>query len=269
MVKNSTSKKRNGIVRGVQKHKLRVGNQGNNSKIPDGSNGMLSRVAQLCWNYQIRACSALLLLPFEARDNASWLSWGSPWRRLGHYLVLATAALIMAFRLVVTIQKAVFDELDLTTYLCTCYVLISTTLLCSAMGSTWMGREMALLLNSTRRVLLCFAEIAGGQEESLNLWDSRSACLKLICLTWIAQVTALNASAFSLAFESLPVCLFPYLRRLDVLPPEEDLPHIFWKLLLYPLEVLTLMPAMYLVVLNGSTIVVAFRTLEASADLLR
>ena len=269
MVKNSTSKKRNGIGRGVQRHKLRVGKTGNSSDAPEGGNANLSRIAQRCWNYQIWACSALCLLPFKANKDGSGFSRGSLWHVLAHYLVLSIAVLITAFRLFVTVRKAATDELDLTIYLCACYDLISLTLLSSAMGSTLMGREMALLLNGTRRVLDCFTEIGGGgQEKRLQLWDSTPACVKLMCLTWVAQVTSFNASAFSLVFD-LPVCIFPYLRGLDVLPSEEVLPHIFWRLLLWPMEVMTLLPAMYLVIFNYSTILISFRTLEASAEVLR
>ena len=267
MVKTLTSKKRHGIGRGVQKRTFRVSDSPDNSS--DGM-AVLSRFAQLCWNYQIRACSALLLLPFEvSSSDGMWLFWGSPLRLVGHYVVLSIAALFAAFRFVVTVQQAVLEELDLTTYLCTCYFLISLALICSAMGSTWMGREMAQLLNSTQRVLDCFAHIAGGQEKGLQLWGSTAPCLKLICLTWIAQVTALNASAFSLVFDSLPVCLFPIARGLGVLPQEEVLPNVFSKLLFYPLEFVTLLSATYLLMLNISTVVVSFRVLDVSANLLR
>lgn len=149
MVKNSTSKKRHGIGRGIKKHKLRVGNRSNST---DGSvrktTALLGRIAQLCWAYQTRTCSSLLLLPFQASDNGKDISWGSKWRLVGHYVVLVIAALITAFRLVVTVRKAVFEELDVTLYLYACYVLISMTIVSSAMGSTRMGREMVQLLNS-------------------------------------------------------------------------------------------------------------------------
>ena len=109
----------------------------------------------------------------------------------------------------------------------------------------------------------------GGRQKSLKLWGSASTCLKIICLAWIAQVAALNASAFSLVFDSLPVCILPVVRSFSVLPTEEVVPHMFWKLLFYPLEVMTLLPAMYLIVLNACTLVVAFRVLQVSAELLR
>ena len=268
MVKNSTPKNRNGIGRGIQKHKLRVGKKGNSPDTSDSGNANLSHIAEICWSYQIRACSALFLLPFKATKDGNWFSWGSTWRLLAHYAVLSTAALITSFRIFVTVKKAVTEELDLTTYLCACYVLISLTLLSSAMGSTWKGREMVLLLNSSRRVLDCFTEIAGVEEKSVKLCDSPFACIKLMCLTWVAQVTTFNASAFSLVF-NLPVCILPYLRQFDLLPSEEVLPHIFWRLLLFPLEVMTLLPAMYLVIFNYSTILITVRTLEASAEVLR
>ena len=146
MVKNSTSKKRNGIGSGIQKHKLRV------TKQSDGPDTALITPTQI-WaalpnsvgTTRFGPALHLFLLPFKANRDASAFSWASPWHLLAHYLVLSIAVVITAFRLFVTVRKTVTDELDLTVYLCACYDLICLTLLSSAMGSTLMGREMALL----------------------------------------------------------------------------------------------------------------------------
>lgn len=55
-------------------------------------------------------------------------------------------------------------------------------------------------------------------------------------------MVALNASAFSLVYDSLPVCVYPMARYVGLIP-EIGLPSILWRIVFFPLEVATMLPA--------------------------
>ena len=79
----------------------------------------------------------------------------------------------------------------------------------------------------------------------------------------------MNAAAFSLVFNNLPVCVFPIVKWLGLVPFNGSMLTIYWQIVFYPLELLTLVPLMVAVAFNVHTFFLAMATLNFCADQTR
>ena len=87
-------------------------------------------------------------------------------------------------------------------------------------------------------------------------------------MTWLALCIAFNAAALSLVFEDLPVCVFPMVNGLGIIP-QNSLPTLWWQIAFYPLEALTLLLPMLVTGLNSHTIIAGLEAIRCYSDELR
>lgn len=106
---------------------------------------------------------------------------------------------------------------------------------------------------------------AGKQVEVV---ENVSVCLKFIAGVFIAHCVAFNAAAFSLVNEELPVCVFPLMNKLGIIP-ETNFPVILWQFMKYSLELLTLLPPLLAFAFNVKMLVTGLGMMEMYADELR
>lgn len=125
--------------------------------------------------------------------------------------------------------------------------------------------EVTDLMNSWAPLRRSINGLAGYQ---FDIFISVPLCLKLIALTWLVHCGAFNAAALSLVFENLPVCVFPMIKNLGIIP-ENSLPISWWQIAFCPLELLTLWPPMIMAGYNFHTLVAGLEMLRYCADELR
>src|SRR4051794_15392371 len=99
-----------------------------------------------------------------------------------------------------------------------CYVLISAAFFVGVAGTTVQADYMVTVLNSGQPLLRSISECTRTEAVLTSSYLSKThVCLKMILATIVAQVTCINASFMSLAFDDLPVCLYPLMRDAGIL----------------------------------------------------
>ena len=104
--------------------------------------------------------------------------------------------------------------------------------------------------------------------ERIELLSDVPFCLKWIAGVWLTHCAAMNAAAFSVVFDDLPVCVLPIFKWLGMIP-QSSLPSILWQIGFYPLEVLSLLPPMVAVAFNWYVLLLGLLLLKFYADHLR
>ena len=270
MVKKSKPKRR-GIPKGVQRHKLRA-NKVNDTNTFFASTlnlvgwniQQVSYAAETCWNYSVSVCTLLSLIPLVSRDGNKF-DYAPIWKRIIHYVLVIFYASFMMYKLAVTVYYITYEDLNLSTFMCGCSFLVLFASLCTASGSSLTTAEMRELLNSWEPVLRSIEETNGKRVE---VFGDILVCIKVILLTGLAQCAAMNAAALSLVFADLPVCVFPIMKRLGMIP-DNLLPAIAWQMLFYPLELLTLLAPMYATVFNVHTFILGLGIFGFYAETVR
>ena len=105
--------------------------------------------------------------------------------------------------------------------------------------------------------------------QRMQVFSSVPFCLKVMGVTWLAHCVAINAAAFSLVFEDLPVCVFPIAKWLGLVPAESFLPTIYWQVAFYPIELLTLLPMLIVTALNVHPFPLGMTMLKICDDHIR
>ena len=171
----------------------------------------------------------------------------------------------MIYKLVVTMQLLISEELNAATIMCAVTLLIFIVSAISALGTSWNKMEMRDLMNSWAPLGRSINESTGSQFEVLS---SVPVCLKLIAITCLTLCVAFNAAALSLVFEDLPVCVFPIIKSRGIIPAN-TLPTFWWQLAFVPLEVVTLLPPMLVAAFNTHALIIGLEVIRSYADDLR
>ena len=263
MVKQSRGKIR-GIQRGVQKHKIRFSTPDEGGtlierKISGRNLARIHALAELCWAYLVAVCSTLCLIPLKpSATKQGHFEVGSLRKRLIHYSIVTAVLTLLSHTIVVSVDIMINQDINLKTYMCACYIVILFIASSACSASTLKTLEIQGVINSWGPILKQLEEISGNQPKLFNITN---LCMKIIALTWIFHVCAFNASFFSLVFDSLPVCLYPTLKGIGLLP-KSNLPHVFWQIALYPLELLTLLLPMIATAFNLSVVAIGLEILR-------
>ena len=272
MGKKSKTKRRE-IRKGVQRHRIGASKStGEISFLAKALNSVganRQRVyssAKICRLYIISVCTRFCLIPFQQPSVVGKFYHASLAKRIIHYALVLFYVTFMMYKFGVIVSLVVFEELSVVTFMCGCSFIVLLLSICAATGSTWSRLEMKQLLNSWEPLRDSIEDSTGRRIDELS---STALCLKLIALTWLVHCAAMNAAAFSLVFEDLPVCVFPIAKRLGLIPENSPLPTILWQIGFYPLELLTLLPPMIVTALNGHTYVIGLGMLKLYADELR
>ena len=270
MVQKSRSKKR-GIPKGVQRHRMKPQkvNQGV-SCLEKALNTFgaesrhVSHAAKLCLRYTSKMCTLFSLIPLQALTGCKFEHAPFP-KQLFHYILIAFYGSFTVYKLGVTIHLMTSAEMNAVAVMCAGSFSLSFFSMCGSLGSSWSSSQMRDLLNSMDYTV---ENMRRSTDEHIQVFSSIPTCLKLIAITWLSHCAALNAAAFSLVFDGLPISII-FMAQTMSLIPENVLPIIFWQVAFYPLEVLTLYPPMCSTAFNGHTYVTGLRLLGLYAEQLR
>ena len=109
-------------------------------------------------------------------------------------------------------------------------------------------------------------EKVGG--EHVDMFSNAQFGLEIIAMTSGPLLAGVNAAAFTLMFDDLPVSLFYAAKRLGLIP-ETPLPTIVWRIGFFPLELLISLPPMFIAVSVCHVMMLGQVTLLLYADYLR
>ena len=242
MGKRSTGKKR-GIQRGVAKHKIK-------SKVLKGKDGgqtifgigesVYSSLGGKCFEFWFYWCSKLYLIPFARTEDGEYVPLDTK-STIIHYCVWFVKFLILLHKLIGTGIILLRAELTIQTFMCTSHLLIYLGSFCISLGMIARSKETMDLLNGWPFILTCLTELRGSRPTQ---FDDLSTSLKIIAVFVATQGIALAAALLSLAFSTLPTCLFPTAESLGLLP-EGLLPRFGWQLVFFPLEYIMYLPPMF------------------------
>ena len=261
------------MQRGVERHKIRAkkAREEVSSLIVKAlasvraNSERVSVASNICRQYTITACTGLCLVPFQLPpEGGGRYEYAPLWRRIIHYFLLSFYASVMIYKLVVTMQLLIFEELNAATFMCAVTLLIFIVSAISAVGTSWNRTEMRGLMISWDSLGRNITESTTGSQ--FEVLSSVPVCLKLIAITCLALCVALNATALSLVFEDLPVCVFPIIKGLGMIP-QNSLPTYWWQISFVPLELVTFLPPVLLTAFNTHTLVVGLEVLRRCAVL--
>ena len=261
MVKKCGSKKRR-ISQGIQRRKVH-GKRATNSE--GRKPRFVAHVGNICYNYIIRVCTLLRLVPLKVDTDGNRADFVSLRDRTVHSLLALFYLSVTIYRFGVVVQLLAQKELNIATFMCISSFLLSLISICSACGSSWATLELKELLNSRKSLLESLEEVTG---EHVELMTNMPLCLKVIAVSYVVQMSAVNAAAFSLVYDDLPVCVFPTLQRLGILP-QTSVRTVLWKIGFFPVELFILFPPMCTTAFNGHALMVAVATLQVYGDNLR
>ena len=180
------------------------------------------------------------------------------------YFLLCLIVLWM-YRLWATIYMATYVGVGLSTYMCASYFVLTTVSMAYACGTSLRISETLALLNLWQSLETSFHERCNYE---IRPFKRLLCCLKIAGMSLLAYMAAFNASFFSLAFDGLPVCVHTVADRLGLVP-NIGIPSIVWRIFFYPLELLTLMPLMWLASLNGCVMIVSLEYFQMYLEYMR
>ena len=256
----------------VQRHKIRANKSDGN--IPtEATAGKISKATKTIKDCVTRVCTLFCLIPLIQLPTSSSAACHQQyelaprWKRKLHYILISIYGSFTMYKFAITVYLLVQTELNATVFMCFCSMLILLMSLVFAIPcTTGHPRETMHLLSSCDSLGERLYECTG---KRIQVFSSVPFCLKVMGVTWLAHCGAMNAAAFSLVFEDLPVCVFPIVKWLGLIPEESSLPTIYWQIAFYPLELLTLLPMMIVTVFNCHMFLVGMAMLKFSADQIR
>ena len=261
------------ISRGVEKHKIKcsAGDTHNQLSLIETtiSARNLNRIhglANFCWVYLVVVSSKLCLIPLKPGDTRHGNFEGSSvWGKLAHYSIVTAVLTLFAHKIIVTVDVMFSEDISMRTYMCLCYVLLLFLAATTCSGSTVKSHEMQGLLNSWDPILQQLEQMTGKRRNLFNITD---LCLKIIAITCNLHLSALVVSLLSLAFDELPVCLYPTFKGSGIISGN-NLPNMFWQIAIYPFELMTLLLPMVATAFIASVIVIALEVMRAYISEMR
>ena len=243
MVRKSNSKRLQ-IYNRVRKHKIRSTDQ---AGLIDTLEGIISS-DDLSWLYETagnwfrffgRICSKLYLVPYSFDHEGKLRIFSQRQLRI-HYTVLSVMALSMIHKSVALCYRISSTDSALTaeisTFICVASVLFYLVPLAVAVSVLLKREETVCVLNTWNELL---ASLRPGNENGGIFCDTQGAFV-VMSLSEVCVIGSLGFSLLGFIFESLPVTYFTAteaLRLVDTML----MPRILWKLVFWPLELLTYM----------------------------
>ena len=264
--------KAHGFGRGLECHESRANKSEEENpvvvKVLDSvevSTGKISVAASAVQKYVIGVCTLFCFIPVEpwrSSSSGEQFQLAPLWKRIIHYSLASFYASFTMYKLAVTVYLLIYTELKVVFFMCLCslFVLLLSTV-AAGTGICWRPRE-ALDLLASRESLRKHMQVR------IELVSDVRFCLKLIGACCLAHCAALNAAAFSVVFDDLPVCVLPILTWLGMIP-ESTLPPIVWQIGFYPLEVLSLLPPMVAAAFICYMFLLGMGVLQSYGDHLR
>ena len=269
MVRKASGSKGRGIRQGLQRHKI----QANKSDEEVTAAAIISTAAKTTKEYVTRVCILFCLIPIVQSSPSSvrghqQYQLAPLWKRTVHYLLMSFYMFFTVYKLTVTVYLVLCTELNATVFMCFCSLLVLLIpCIIAATTTSWYPLETLHLLASCHSMGDSLYEVTG---KCIQVHNSVSFCLKWISMAFLTHCAAMNAAAFSLVFDNLPVCVFPIVKWLGLIPNESSsLSPIFWQIGFYPLELLTLLPLMIVAAFIFHTFLLGMATLKFVADQIR
>ena len=215
--------------------------------------GLIFRVAERCFTVLNDLSSALCIVEFQQTISGRYVQC-SRLKSWIHFGVIALLNLSMFHKVFVTAKRVLFEELDVTTFMC-----ISTSL--AYVGPWFLSLAIMCKPKETRDTLNAWPTILSGLEARCKRrnrkaqFEDLSLALKLIALFTVVVAVALIMALISIIFVDLPVCLLPLAKTAGIVKDDGTLPHFVWQLIFFPLELALVTP---LVVAAGMSVAIAF-----------
>ena len=236
MGKRSTQKKR-GIQRGVAKHKIRskpLKQKEHQKKVLGIPESFYFAVGKNCFEFWFFCCRKLYLIPFTRTAQGDYVALEGSRKRI-HYLVWFIKFLVLLHKTWGLAAVLLFEELKTETFIILSLFMVYFVSFCISFVVLARPKETMDLLNCWPLVLSCLKEL---DLEASSPFDDISEVLMLVTVMIVTQAIALAAALLSLAFDTLPVCYYPTLYKLGLIP-EGVLTRFGWQLIFAPLEYAT------------------------------
>ena len=212
-----------------------------------------------------KTCALLCLIPIQASEDGKKFHLAPVWKRIVHVVLVLFYVSLAAYRFGVTFRLWAEEGLNTSTVMCSCYFLVVFLGICFAVGSTWKTLELKLLLNSWEPTLRSIQKIGG---ERIDIFRNTKYSFEIVAVTCGPLVAGVDATAFSLVLDNLPVSVFSTVRRLGMIP-EPPLQSAAWKIGLFPLELVISLAPMCVVAFNVQVIMLGQVVLQLYGDNLR
>ena len=172
----------------------------------------------------------------------------------------------MAYKVTILVDLLFYAEYSVVILvMCFCLCILLSIAISSASGTTWTTLESLDLLSSWESLRKNMLTSTGMRIDELS---NVSFCLKWISVAWLVHISAFNGAAFSLIFEDMPASVFSTLKWFGLVP-QNLLAPMFWQIVFFPLEILTLLPPMVATAFNFYIFLAGMGMLRFCADELR
>ena len=267
-----TSSRKLSTVRGnVLKRVIRTGQDDEEHKEARHSfiiSKLLEKVGPLAksqWKFLVRTCTKWNLILVEYDSESGRARPSAFWKRCIHYILLCLYAIIMVYRLHVTIQRVTAGNLDIFTYMGGCTCLISMVFSVGVYGLTYLSLPLCDVLNSWKSLELIFKLEF---RRPMTIFDGKSTCLEVLLMATIVHLAGINASMFSIVGE-VPTSVLPTLKSMGWFKLPDVIPSILWSIVFFPLELITLWPPMLVTGILAITFILALGAFKLIAKQAR
>ena len=227
---------------GIQKHKII-------SKTEDGEGifGLIEKCiseeylqnffkfAEKCFVFHTKINCKLCLAPYSLSQDGK-LEHCSRKRIWIHYFVLLLLAVSMIHKFLIVVPRISSGTIDTTTFICI------ATFLCYLVAFS-VSSSFLILTDETIDLIHCWPRIlmycAEENEEPVALVANTKTAVVVSSVAILAQTIAWGVSVFSFVFPDLPATYIVMAGKVGLVPVASKIPRIMWKLLLWPLELMT------------------------------
>ena len=264
--------RRRGLALEVKKQKMR-------SKLLDDQKGLIGTilnsrsVRQRLTDISVKSCALInetaikfCLVPVFRDEFGNFHA--APWSQLiVHFSFLLMWFALTALKLHGCILLISQGILDVRTFICLALLGILSTSTAVALACLLKPKETAQLLNCSESILECVGVDVG---KRIVPCDSPEVSLKVIGLNFLIWLTAVDAAAFTLLDDSLPVSLYPNARRLGILEGDgEVVLGWIWKILFLPFEFISYALPILSAVFAAQVLVTTIGTFSACMNEVR
>ena len=204
--------------------------------IPDRQVHSLFNFAEICFKLLTKINCKLYLAPYSLSKDGE-LEPISGWRLWVHYAVLLLLAVSMIHKFLVVFPRVSAGVLDTTTFICIALFLCYLVAFSVSTSHLILTEETIVLINGYSRIMMSCAE----DGEPMPLIANTKTAVVVTSVAILSQTIAWGVSAFSFVFPDLPGTYIAMMADEAgfVSGSSYVIPGIVWKLLLWPLELIT------------------------------